>query len=49
MINKTRIGEKAFYFNAELDTLGKVKTATDIESLIKIHTEIYQKPQISLR
>lgn len=46
MIQKTRIWDKAFYFNAELDTLGKIKTASDIEKLIKLHTETYQKPQI---
>ncbi len=46
MITKTRIGDKAFYFNSELDTLWKVKSAQDILSLIKAHTEKYTKPQI---
>ncbi len=46
MIQKTRIGDKAFYFNKELDTLWSIKTSSDIEKLIKLHTEKYQKPQI---
>ena len=46
MIKKTRIWEKAFYFNSELDTLWKVKTASDIVSLIDIYTKKHQKPQI---
>lgn len=46
MVQKTRIWERAFYFNKELDTLWSVKSAVDIEKLIKLHTEKYQKPQI---
>ena len=46
MIKKTRIGERAFYFNSELDTLGEIKSANDIMALIDLHTKDHGKPQI---
>ena len=46
MIEKTRIWEKAFYFNKELDTLWKIKSSTDLEKLVNRYSEKYQKPQI---
>jgi len=46
MIKKTGLWDKAFYFNKELDTLGKVKTSEDLEKVLETYTTTYEEPRI---
>lgn len=46
MIQKTWAKEHTFYFNAEVDTLGKVKHASDLHTLLDLHKKIESIPKI---
>lgn len=46
LLKKTKMQEKCFYFNTELDSLGAVKTAQDISMLLDTFSRIYGIPQI---
>lgn len=46
LLEKTNATQHAFYINSELDTLGKIKYAHDIDTLLELHKRTYWNPKI---